>query len=931
MVELSPTGASLKALVQPRPITGARQKLVSPERVSVPERISAGANLKALAGRSTFQEYIWGINTAIADTLDFAPDIFAELYQRFGVNAEKGQVRDFFVRQGLAPPTGQEPETRAFSAGHMHGVGLLLALPVPKAAGLRPGALPVGGPRAALSTGLKQAGETAIRQPARFAALESVSAAAAGVGIFEARKRFPNSPAAEAMGAILFGVTPAGAIAAPGLLARAAIGVAGRLPITGAIIRFATNVLQRAREATTVTGAAARARTRIARAVEEPGAALRRLEEPGVLPEVKLTPAQRAGEPGLLALERSVIESSDSAVLRADQQVSEINAAITQSMEAPRGKVEITRQGFEAAQAYLLSLLDGRLRIAALEADGRIAALAAGKGARQANIIAAEEISRASVAARATEAELYAVLPANLRVLPTASRTSLKDELLLRGRTADPEDIPAFVTKFLGRLDKDGKFVGGALRKGATFDEMRVLRSRILDEMRAERAKLRTGTGSRNKLRILGDLQEAILADLGALEGQVVGQAGQDLRIALSFSNSLNDKFTRGPVGRLLGAERRGGPAVPEALTLETTLGVKGAKAGENARAIVKAVQDNPDELLGAAEDFIKARFTTAAVRNQQIDRNKAEAFLRDNKALLDEFPRIRSDIEAAIQSNDALLIAQRRADSVGSRLGNSRISKATLFIRSEPAKAFEAVRLSRNPETEIQNLVNLAARDTTGEATEGLQAVYLDWILSRATIAQTDVAGRPFVSGMRLRNAVSDEATQAMSARVLTAEQQERLNLTVRTALLFDKIRTARPSREGVISDLPNVMIEMMARVGLLRLLSRIGGGFGTIQVPGMISERARSLIRAHVKDPATRLISDAIMADDPALMKALLMNLDRPANVKFVRQQINSWLAALAWEVGGHQQPAFVPSVSREELRISGPPQAPGSFLVQ
>ncbi|KKL26352.1 hypothetical protein LCGC14_2396170, partial [marine sediment metagenome] len=126
-------------------------------------------------------------------------------------------------------------------------------------------------------------------------------------------------------------------------------------------------------------------------------------------------------------------------------------------------------------------------------------------------------------------------------------------------------------------------------------------------------------------------------------------------------------------------------------------------------------------------------------------------------------------------------------------------------------------------------------------------------------------------------------------------------------------------------------VMIEMMARVGLLRVLSRVGGGFGTIQVPGMISERARSLIRAHVKDPATRLITDAIMADDPALMKALLMNLDSPANVKFVRQQLNAWLAGLYFETGGTQQPEFAPGPTRQELRISGPPQAPGGFLVQ
>ncbi|HDZ73691.1 MAG TPA: hypothetical protein ENH55_13180 [Aurantimonas coralicida] len=927
-------GAALKALVQPK--ADPELSLGGPSRLQqtspgllAPEERSAGANLKALAGRGTWQEYIWGINTAIADTLDFAPDAFAELFRRFGISASKGTVRDVFAGFGWTPPRGQEPDTRAFSAGHMHGVAAMLALPVPKAAGLRPlgvrpTALPTGGPREAIVRGVKEIGETAVRQPERFAAIESVSAAAAGVGIYEARKRFPDSPAAEALGAILFGLTPAGLIAAPGAIVRGTLAVGRHLPVSGTVIRIASNILQRAREFFTVSGATARARARMTRAVEEPEAALARMEEPGVLPEAKLTPAQQTGEPGVLALERSVMESSDTAVFQADEQIAELNATIIQSLEAPRGQVAVTKEHFEAAQAYLLSLLDGRLRIAALEADRRIAALTSGKTPKEANTIAAQELDKAHVAARATEEELYAVLPIDLEVLPTTTRSTLKIELMWRGRTADPEDIPVFVTEFLGGLNRKGKFVGGTLAKGATFEEMRVFRSRVLGEIRAERAKLRTGTGSRNKVRILEDIQEAILADLGALRGQVSGEAGQDLRIALDFSYSLNERFTRGPVGRLLGAERRGGPAVPEALTLETTLGIRGAKAGENARAMIKAVQDNPDELLGAAEDFIKARFVKDAIRNQRIDQGKAEAFLRNNKELLDEFPGVRSDIEAAIQNDSALLVAERRAESIGSKLANPRISKAALFIRSDPQKAFEAVRTMRDPGVEMQNLVNLAARDATGEATEGLQAAYLDWLLTRAMIAQTDIAGRPYVSGMRLRNALQDEATQAMSARVLTAEQQERLGQTLETALRFDMIRRARPAREGIIGDIPNIMIESMARIGILRAISRIGGGFGTIQVPGMISARVRSMIQSHVKDPATRLIIDAVMTEDPALMKALLMDLSKPENVKFVRRQLHAWIAGLLWEVGGAEREEAGPPPNVQQQAISR-----GSFL--
>src|SRR5690606_10661222 len=92
-------------------------------------------------------------------------------------------------------------------------------------------------------------------------------------------------------------------------------------------------------------------------------------------------------------------------------------------------------------------------------------------------------------------------------------------------------------------------------------EEARVLhraRSRALEDMRLARA-----AGRRNEARILDRFQEAILADLDALEARATGDVGESYRNALNFSRQLNEKFRRGTVGRLLGFERTGAPAVP--------------------------------------------------------------------------------------------------------------------------------------------------------------------------------------------------------------------------------------------------------------------------------------------------------------------------------------------------------------------------------
>jgi hypothetical protein len=72
-----------------------------------------------------------------------------------------------------------------------------------------------------------------------------------------------------------------------------------------------------------------------------------------------------------------------------------------------------------------------------------------------------------------------------------------------------------------------------------------------------------------------------------------------------------------------------------------------------------------------------------------------------------------------------------------------------------------------------------------------------------------------------------------------------------------------------------------------------------GTIQAPGIMSERFKVLADHLSVDRATQLIKDAIISDDPKLLQALLAPLEKPTaeiietSWRILDQRINAWLA--------------------------------------
>ena len=723
--------------------------------------------------------------------------------------------------------------------------------------------------------------------PVATTAVETALGASAGAGGFIAGKVFPDSDAAVFIGDIVGGTVPS--------LMPATLAAKG--------VSAARGIIRKALHPMTATGGRGRAVARLERAA--PGArstAAERMAQPTTPDPATgrpvLTPAARSEEPGLLALERSVVESSETLLREMDGHVARANAVIQQSLRELGGPAPATAMSerIESAHAYLKDLLESRVRIAAQRADERIEQLAPSVGREHANRLAREEIESALTAARTQERELFQAVPQDALVPTSATRNALQEHIADIGR-AQRGDIPIEARRFLTPGSK--AFFG----EETTVLELRSLQSKLRETARNARGGEKRNL---NKARIADDLADVITEDLANTRGGP--EAAEAIAVAVAFSRDLNGRFSRGTVGRLLGRRAAGDPRTAASLTLEEALAGGGPKARQALDDIVKAF-DSPEApdahiLTGATQDWIRGRFLATAVEQGQLNLRKAQTFLSRNEELLSRLPELRQSFNEAIAAGNAANVARRNAERV--RFNDPRTSKAALFVQQGPVEAFD--RIARLPAAqasrETQMLLNRAARDLTGEATEGLRAGFVEYLMTGAKTRARDVDGDTFLSGFALREAMQNPSTRLMTARLFSQDERNRLAVITRDLMRLDRQREARAGPEGILGDTSGKFLERFARIvgaGVGRALGRATGSGGTVQIPGQMSNAANELVQAGIKDPAARLISDAITNE--TLFRELLQEPMVAGGTQLsgrATRRLNAWVAVVLAEHG-------------------------------
>lgn len=797
-----------------------------------------------------------------------------------GFNKLTGRQRGESMREAVNIP--EKNDRLSGRMGSLAGEAAAIAVPVGGAA-TRVGtaAQGAGRVRTAVQNTVNAMGNQFRATPGRVIAGEAVAGASAGAGGYFAQQKFPDSPVAQFVGEMAGGFGPQVATQATGAALRgtgnAGIWVAEKLPIARFLVaggRKAKDMVINARDVARLPGSI-RGSRRFDRASSDRSAAVAGLDEDVAARDV-MTIAQRSGDVGLMELERDVLNQSDKLRRGADEQLQALNSAIQDSAQMP-GNPDDLADSFENTQAYLSSLVDARIHIAAQKTDELVERLLPANDLEAANRIARRQIGRALTASRAQEKQLYDLIPPDT-IVPTANGRAMVADLLARTPEAQKGDIPAIAIELMGPKGR-----GRNLGTSTSLREVRGLQSKLREISRNSRAG---DTPNFNQARIADDLADTLLDDIEAAGGDVKELVDQ----AVGFSRMQAEKFRQGTVGRILGHQATGAEVIPEGRTLDATLGARsGRDGGSQGREVIDDLlrADASPQMRQVLSDFVHDDFLHKTMKEGQFNRDAAVTYLADNREMLNRMPELRQQYQEIIESGNAEILARADLERV-----DFRKDLTSLFIQNKPKQAFDQVMGSRSPRREMRNLMGMAQMDQTGRAMDGLKASYSEYLLN-------SVMDGDFVSGAKLREHLSDVRRSGAMQALYSPAETRRMNQVLGAAHRLDLARTASSgSGEGVLGDTPAAWANTLA--GILgaaygRQLSEKMGG-GTVQIPGIVADKFRGLLESGVSNPAKRLIEDAIQDED--LFKTLLQTTTEFEADEVAMSRLNAWTIAVITE---------------------------------
>ncbi len=739
------------------------------------------------------------------------------------------------------------------------------------------GLLPMGGAMKGLSmmdgaVGAfgKSALESTAAHPISMVAGDLASGGYSGVGGAIAENAYPNNAPAKSIGQIVGGMA---SMLSPTQIAMRATG-AGANAFKKTILPF------------TEAGATVRAADRVQGLVPDANAAAAMLDKPTIVP---LRPTQQIGDERTLALENAVRNQNPAIDEKFAQQDQANTNTLHNELLKVRGDGDVadTKNLLNERQQKFSKLLDARLQSATNNTEAAVSKLAPELRGSQSSVIAREQLDSALSDARLREKELWGQVPDNILVDKT-NTTKTYDDLIKNTPRAQQDDIPrALMSKVLNGPDEsnirilgaDGRpLLGDKVPVTERVTELQGLRSKLLEGGRKARAE-----GNYNSARIHDNLADAVLNDIGAAPERIQGETGQKIRDALDFSRTLNDKFTRGEVGRILGTSRTGGEKVAPEMTLSKIMGGGKIKGDVGLQNMLDAA-DTP-ELRGAVEDHLKEQLNKVALKDGSLNSSAARKFMSDNVDILDKFPQLKQSITDASTSADSLLAKSTRTNQVQKTLVNESKNNVSKFINTPVDKEFDMIVNSRDPAGFTADLKNRAAKDPSGAAQKGLTASAADYLFSKSM-------KNGAIHGETLLNNLNNNPKMASSLeQIMTPDQMQRMR---RIGGELKAVQSTS-SRDigGVINDLPSKLVETPIRMLAANVgskASKVTGGGGSLVASGMFSQEAKRYLGKWNNGKTGELLTHAV--DDNQLYKALLTNSSTQAGQKLASQRLEAWL---------------------------------------
>lgn len=661
------------------------------------------------------------------------------------------------------------------------------------------------------------------------------------------------------------GGVPGGALTelAGGVIGGVAPSVVANLPIVSAVT-LGGRILKRVGLPFTKAGAEYRAAKFIKTQVSSPEktATLLGTETIGDLP-----PAVAAGERRLTTLYKSLVNQDAVSEYDAIESLGRSAVKLEGEMRklgygSPELLADITRRRIAAIQ----SRLDNKILEATARAQKRYNALPVAGRKVDESVIVRNEIERVMRKEKANVDKLWKAVPKEAKVGIDNTRKQyarMMDELA----HAQKKDMPD-VLKNDPIIKKKGMV-------NTTIKEMQGLRSKLLEIGRSARK-----TGEWNKARISDDMADAILDDMGVNigAGEAMTETAASLQVAINATKTFKKRFNQGIVGKVLGFDKTGAPAIDPTIALQRSIGrLKDVGAVDIDKLLVTP------EAKEATKRFLTRSFTDYAydAKAGVINSNKAGKFMRENEAILDRFPELRTQLSNASEAQKLANQTSIRMNARKKQLQDPRMSYSARFVgASDMGTAVESVFTAKNPRMMVKDLMNKAAKDKTGQAIDGVRGGFIDYMWDKSKTGGFNELGERVPSGRAMLGFIR-ENTRTLQG-VFNPQQMtriKRIGAELARIESFDKTPSGGKV-EIEMKDIASSSLRLFARLGGAQfgrvLAGAIGGG--TVQTPGILSERFHQFAKGLSNDKAFEMVHDAILSKDPSLLHALLLPISKP-----------------------------------------------------
>jgi len=618
--------------------------------------------------------------------------------------------------------------------------------------------------------------------------------------------------------------------------------------------------------------------------VSVPGQAAKEIAQPSI---GSLPPVVQSGEKRLVALYKGLAGLDPVVDAESVEKMSRSIVTLESEMRkfgygSPEVLADVTKKRVAAIELGM----DKRISRAMSNAQQALDKLPVAQRPTQESVIVRAELDKLADAEYAKVEAMWGNVKKDTRVGTDNARkayASILDDL----SSAEKVDVPA-------ELNRNPITAKKGSSAPSNVREMQGLRAKMLEVARIARKE-----GKWNKARIAGDVADAILVDF---EAAAAANAPDivELKAALAATRHYKTRFESGIVGDIRGWGKDGAPSIDPTLTLKKSIGRMGIEGAVDLDKVVVT-----PEARAATERYLGRAFTDYALDpGGTVSPVKAGRFVRNNEAILDQFPALRDQMLNTAKSQELATKTRALMDARKAKLRDpSASSAARLLNAANLDREIESVFKAPNRLSMAGQIVRQASKDKAGVALAGLRSGIVDHMLEKAHVGTYNELGEKTLSGRALLGFMNDEKNMAVLREVFEPAQIERMRKIGRELAKVEIFNIVPAGKADIeMTDFASSALRMFARVTGARVGGKLGASSagGSLQMAQIFSGRAKAFTQWLTKNRAEQLVHDAVISRDPKLLQALLAPINKPGTKAFDKsmrsldEQLNLWLAA-------------------------------------